>query len=89
MAHWLKVRRKQSSFNTQSIPILADAAAGAVFRDTHLPKFPVALAEIDQLEQTKTKTLNSLIPYGRQQVEARRSIIAISRVMTAETIDNS
>ena len=38
----LTVRRKQSSFNTQNIPILgagaADAAgaAGAVFRDTEL-----------------------------------------------------
>jgi len=38
MAHRLKMRRKQSSFNAQNIPILgagADGAAGAVFRDTH------------------------------------------------------
>ena len=35
MAHWLKVRRKQSSFITQNIPILGGAsAAGVVFRDT-------------------------------------------------------
>jgi len=30
----LTVRRKQSSFNTQNIPILGAGAAGAVFRDT-------------------------------------------------------
>jgi len=37
MAHRLKVRRKQSSFNTQNIRILGAGAAGAVFRDTHRP----------------------------------------------------
>ena len=39
MAHWLKVRQKQSGFNTQNIPISgasADDAASAVFRDTLL-----------------------------------------------------
>jgi len=43
-AHSLKVRQKQSSFNTQNIPILgagADAAAGAVYRDTCLATFTV------------------------------------------------
>ena len=38
----LTVRRKQSSFNTQNIPILGagtDGAAGAVFRDTGTSPF--------------------------------------------------